>query len=159
MPKPLYRYLRLLIWYWEARLSLQVARFLTEFLTVLWIGGSLLIALLLGTAAFITWLQSVIGWPGAFLAATALWLGLGIGSFPLIRFWLKRRFRTGQFMYRMIMARAGLRLIEETSFTHDTSRRLIDTPVVLALMPILKRWLWHWLRNQFFTLLRRTFRL
>ena len=143
------RYLRLLLWYTEAHLSYLLSRILADTLQLLWVGLSVFIALLCFSAALLFAFAHYLGLPLALLLTGLLWLLIAIGSNLFLKPWLHKRFQTGRQLYRMTLARSGLRLLEKKLFSPSPPSSLWA-----PLLPLLSQWLWKWLQTK----IRRFFR-
>lgn len=148
------RYLRLLIWYTEAHLSYLLGRILADTIQLLWVGLSLFIALLCFSAALLFALANSLGLPLALLLTGLLWVLIGIGSNFFLKPWLHKRFQTGRHLYRMTLARSGLRLLEKKLLSSSP-----PSPIWASLMPLLSRWLWKWLQTKLLQFFRKLLRL
>ena len=146
------RYVRLLTWYAEARLSYLLSRTLSETLLFAWTGLAVLIALLCLSGALVLAMEPLVGVPMALLLAGLLWLIIAVGSVLLLGPYLHKRFQTGRHLYRMTLARAGLRLLEKNLSAPPAT----SSPGFFALFgPLLSRWLSQWLLRRFQRLLRK----
>ena len=137
------RYLRLLLWYTEAHLSYLLSRILADTIQLLWVGISTFIALLCFSAALLFALTNLLGLPLALLLTGLLWVLIAIASSLLLRPWLHKRFQTGRYLYRMTLARSGLRLLEKKLLSPSP-----PSPLWSSLLPLLSRWLWKWLQTK-----------
>ncbi len=150
-----FRYLRLLTWYTEARLSYLLSRTLADTLHLLWVGIALFIALLCFSAAFLFALAKPLGLSTALLLTGLLWTLLAAASLLFLKPWLYKRFQTRRHLYRMTIAQSGLRLIEKRLFPAAS-----ESPSIWAsLLPILSQWLWKWLQTRLRQSLRTLFKL
>ncbi len=142
------RYLRLLIWYTEAHLSYLLSRILADTIPLLWVGLSVFIALLCFSGALLLALAHHLGLPLALLLTGLLWILIAIGSNLFLKPWLHKHFQVGRHLYRMTLARSGLRLLEKKLLSPSP-----PSPIWDSLLPFLSRWLWKWLQakiRQFF---------
>lgn len=148
----LVRYVRLLTWYTEARLSYLLSRTLVETILLVWTGLAIFIALLCLSASLVMAIKPLVGLPLALLLAGFLWLLVAAASVFFLRPYLHKRFKTGRHLYRMTLARAGLRLLEKNLTTPPAA----SSPGFVGLIELfLSRWLSRWLLRRFQQLLRK----
>jgi membrane protein implicated in regulation of membrane protease activity len=150
----LLRYFRLLIWYAEARLNYLLSRALAETLHLLWVGIAALIALLCLSAALLLALSHLLSPPMALLLTGLLWGLIAIISAFFLRPWLYKRFQTGRHLYRMTLARAGLRLMEKNLLSRPPQLSP-SSSLVASLLPLLSQWIAKWLKTRIRQLLRK----
>ncbi|RMF53157.1 MAG: hypothetical protein D6750_01270 [Bacteroidetes bacterium] len=113
MQRWLLRYARLWLNAAEARAELVVGRWAVRLLVGLAVGVAVGVALLLATAAFVAWKGPLWGWSFTLGLVAAVWLLVGVGTAYVLPRVLYRAFRLEEAAYRLRLARAGLRLLEE----------------------------------------------
>lgn len=149
MQRWLLRYARFWLTAAEARAELLIGRWAVRLLVGFAIGVAIGVALLSATAAFVAWKGPVWGWPFTLALVAAVWLGIGIGAAYVLPRLLYRAFRLEEAAYRMRLARAGMRLLEE---------KLPPTEAPLApLWQIALPWLTKFLQRFFRSLLKKWF--
>jgi hypothetical protein len=121
----LLRYVRLLTWYTEARLSYLLSLTLAETIRLVWIGLAVFVGLLCLSAALVLAIKPLIGPPLALLLAGFFWLLVASASVFFLGPYLHKRFQTGRHLYRMTLARAGLRLLEKNLNARQRRLRLV----------------------------------
>jgi hypothetical protein len=148
----LLRYVRLLTWYTEARLSYLLSHTLAETIRLVWIGLAVFVGLLCLSAALVLAIKPLIGPPLALLLAGFFWLLVASASVFFLGPYLHKRFQAGRHLYRMTLARAGLRLLEKNL----TAPPAAAAPGFLGLLgSFLSRWLSRWLMRKFQQFLRK----
>jgi hypothetical protein len=92
--------------------------------------------------------------PMALLLTGLLWGLIAIISAFSLKPWLYKRFQTGQHLYRMTLARAGLRLMEKNLLSRPP-RLSPSSSLVASLLPLLSQWIAKWLKTRIRQLLRK----
>lgn len=107
------RYARFWLTAAEARAELLAGRWILRLIVGLGVGLTLFVALMLATAAFIAWKGPLWGWPFTFALMAITWLLIGVGVAYLLPRLLYRALRLEGAAYRLRLASAGMRLLEE----------------------------------------------
>jgi hypothetical protein len=89
----------------------------------------------------------------ALLLTGLLWGLIAILSAFSLKPWLYKRFQTGRHLYRMTLARAGLRLMEKNLLSRPP--RLSRSSLMAFLLPLFSEWLAKWLKTRIRQLLRK----
>ncbi|MCS7298143.1 MAG: hypothetical protein RMK19_08615 [Bacteroidia bacterium] len=141
------RYLRLWGIMLEARIEMVLLRWTVRVVSLFLIIGAGGLMLLLLTAGVISWIGGAERWAFGFWTGAALWGGIAvlIGVFGGSS--LRRALPWQPASYRLRLAQAGLRLIEQRAFQSLSAR-----PILALLYQYLGRFLWQialrWLRRR-----------
>lgn len=142
----IFRYLRLLSWYWEARLWYRLAVLLSGFLPFLWLVVGLFMAMSFFSAALVVGLWGLVGGVFALGAGALFWLFGGVLGWYWGRYQLRRIFSVSEALMRMRMAQAGLQVMEAQTARPQSSQAFSFLRWVL---PLGLRWLWPLFKRLF----------